>query len=98
MVTPNKQPTNQQKFRILLLNAMTRPLAGLIVALTIIVALNFGYWFFAVGALFYAFFVYTTLQDAQESRKVLDEVLYPERVRKLDLNKLQGAYRAAMPK
>ncbi len=96
MATPNKQPTNPQKFRILLLNAMTRPLAGLIVALTIIIALNFGYWFFAVGALFYAFLVYTSLQDAQESKKVLDEVLYPERVRKLDLNRLKGGYRDAM--
>lgn len=92
----DKPPTNQQKFRILLLNAMIRPLAGLIVALTIIIALNFGYWFFAVGAAFYVVFVYLSLQDVQEAKKVLDEVLYPERVRKLDLNKLQGGYRAAM--
>ena len=94
----DKQPTTQQKFRILLLNAMTRPRAAAVIALTIIVALNVGYWFFAVGALFYALIVYTSLQDAQESKRVLNEVLYPERVRKLDLNKLQGGYKAAMQK
>lgn len=91
-----KPPTNSQKFRILLLNAMTRPLAAATLALTLIVALNVGYWFFAVGLAFYALIVYLSLRDAQESKKVLDEVLYPERVRKLDLSKLQGGYRAAM--
>jgi Asp-tRNA(Asn)/Glu-tRNA(Gln) amidotransferase A subunit family amidase len=93
-----KDPSREEKFRILLLNAMTRPMAAAVVALTIIVALNIGYWFFAVGALFYALIVYTSLQDARESKRVLNEVLYPERARKLDLNKLQGSYRTAMQK
>lgn len=75
---------------------MTRPLAGAVVALTIIVALNVGWWFFAVGAIFYALVVYTSLQDAQESKRVLNEVLYPDRARKLDLNKLTGGYQTAM--
>lgn len=91
-----KQPTSGQKFRIILLNAMTRPLAAAVVAITIVVGLNVGYWFFLVGLAFYIVIVAFTLRDVQESRKVLDEVLYPERVRKIDLNKLQGGYRAAM--
>lgn len=95
-MTTRKEPSREQKFRILLLNAMTRPMAAAVVAVTIIVALNVGYWFFAVGALFYALVVYTSLQDARESKKVLNEVLYPERARKLDLNRLQGGYRGAM--
>jgi hypothetical protein len=91
-----KQPTREQKFRVLLFNAMIRPRAALVLAVTIVVALNVGYWFFAVGAVFYALLVYTSLQDVQESKKVLDEVLYPEHKRKIELNKLTGAYRTAM--
>jgi chromosome segregation ATPase len=96
MTPQTQQPTNQQKFRILLLNALTRPLAAAVVAITIIVALSVNYWFFLVGAVFYAYIVYSTLQDAQESKQVLNEVLYPERTRKLDLNKLTGGYRSAL--
>src|SRR5438105_681259 len=92
----NKQPTREQKFRILLLNAMTRPLSAAVVAVTLVVGLTISYWFFPVGAIFYVVIVYMSLQDAQESKKVLDEVLYPEH--KLDLNKLQGAYRVAVQK
>src|SRR5205823_1099676 len=84
------------KFRILLLSAMTRPLAAAVLAITIIVGLTVSYWFIPVGAIFYALIVYGSLHDAQESRKVLDEVLYPERARKIDMNKLQGGYRTAV--
>ena len=98
MSAPKPPPTREQQFRILLLNAMTRPLAAAVVALTIIIALSVSTWFFLVGAVFYALVVYTSLQDAQESRKVLNEVLYPERARKIDVGKLQGAYRTAMQK
>lgn len=89
-------PTQERKFRILLLNAMTRPLSAAVVAITLIVGLLVNPWFFAVGGAFYAFLVWSTLQDTQESKQVLNDVLYPERVRKFDLNKLQGAYRAAI--
>ena len=91
------QPPDQgQKFRILLLNALTRPLSGAVVAITLVVGLLVNPWFFLVGGAFYAFLVWSTLQDAQESKQVLNEVLYPERTRKLDLNKLQGSYRQAL--
>src|SRR5437867_3150710 len=98
MSTPVRQPTREQKFRILLLNAMIRPRAALVLAATIVIGLSVSYWFFPVGLVFYALIVYTSLQDVQESKNVLDEVLYPERTRKIDLGKLQGAYRAAMQK
>jgi len=91
-----QQPTREQKFRILLLNAMTRPMAAAVVAITIVVGLTVSYWFFPVGALFYAFIVYSTLHDAQESKEVLNEVLYPERARKIELNRLTGGYRSAL--
>jgi hypothetical protein len=89
-------PTQGDKFRILLLNAMTRPMAAAVIAITIVVGLLVSPWFFLVGAAFYAFIVYSSLQDADESKQVLNEVLYPERVRKLDLGKLAGSYRAAL--
>jgi len=89
-------PTRGQQFRVLLLNAMTRPLSAAVLAITIIIGLTVTEWFFLVGLPFYAFLVYSTLQDAQESKEVLNEVLYPERVRKLDLSKLTGGYRAAL--
>ena len=92
--TPAQPPTEARKFRILLLNAMTRPVAAAVVAITIIVGLTVSYWFFIVGAAFYAFIVYSSLSDAQEARQVLDEALYPER--KLDMNKLAGPYRDAL--
>ena len=96
MQPPTLQPpTQDRKFRILLLNAMTRPLSAAVVAITVIVGLLVNPWFFLVGGAFYAFLVWSTLQDAQESTQVLNEVLYPERVRKFDLNKLQGSYRQA---
>src|SRR5215203_5580229 len=91
MSTP--PPTQERKFRILLLNAMTRPLSAAVVAITVVIGLLVNPWFFLVGAAFYAFIVWSTLQDAQESKQVLNEVLYPERTRKFDLNKLQGGYR-----
>lgn len=91
-----KSPSQDQKFRILLLNALTRPLAGAVLAITIVVGWLVSPWFFVVGAAFYVFLVWSTLQDAQESKQVLNEVLYPERVRSLDLGKLQGSYRQAI--
>lgn len=90
------QPTRGQQFRVLLLNAITRPLSAAVLAITIIIGLTVTEWFFLVGLPFYLFLVYTTLQDAQESKEVLNEVLYPKRVRKLDLTKLSGGYRAAL--
>lgn len=94
--TPTQLPDQSRKFRILLLNAMTRPLAGAVVAITVVIGVLVNPWFFLVGAAFYAFIVWSTLQDAQESKQVLNEVLYPERTRKFDLNKLQGGYRASL--
>ncbi len=95
--TSSIQPPSQgDKFRILLLNAMTRPLSAAVVAITVIVGLLVNPWFFLVGGAFYAFLIWSTLQDARESKQVLNEVLYPERARKFDLNKLQGSYREAL--
>jgi hypothetical protein len=91
---PTQQPTQGRKFRILLFSAMTRPLAAAVLAITIVVGLLVSYWFFLVGLAFYAFIVYNSLQDVQESQQVLDEALYPER--KLDMNKLTGPYRDAL--
>ncbi len=93
---PALPPTQGRKFRILLLSALIRPVAAAVLAITIVVGLTVSYWFFLVGAAFYAFIVYSSLQDPQESRQVLDEALYPER--KLDLNKLTGPYREALQK
>lgn len=75
---------------------MRQPIALAIVVITIGVSVLVSPWFVGVGLLFYAFVVYNSLQDAGESRRVLNEVLYPERVRKFDLNKLTGSYRSAM--
>src|SRR5437763_95310 len=91
-----QQPNRGREFRIILLNAMTRPLSAAVVAITIIVGLLVNPWFFLVGAAFYAFIVWSSLQDAQETKQVLNEVLYPDRIRKIDLNKLQGGYRDAL--
>jgi archaellum component FlaC len=96
MATQRTQPNRTQQFRILLVRAMTQPIALAVVAITIGVAVLVSPWFAAVGVLFYAFMVYNSLQDVTESRRVLNEVLYPERVRKFDLNKLSGSYRTAM--
>lgn len=73
---------------------MIRPTAAAVVAVTIVVALTVNYWFFLVGGIFYAGLVFFSLQDADESRRALDEVLYPQR--KLDMNKLTGGYRTAL--
>ncbi|MEO8284818.1 MAG: hypothetical protein ABI670_00080 [Chloroflexota bacterium] len=91
-------PTQGKKFRILLLNALTRPSAAAVVAITVVIGLLINPWFFAVGAAFYLFLVYSSMQDADESKQVLNEVLYPDRTRKLDLNKLSGGYREALRK
>jgi DNA repair exonuclease SbcCD ATPase subunit len=96
MAKTTGQPTREQKFMVLLANAMTRPMSAAVVAITLIVGLTVSYWFFPVGAAFYALLVYLSLQDADESKRVLNEVLYPEKARKLDLNKLTGAYRGAL--
>lgn len=98
MADAPRQVTRDQKFRILLLNAATRPLAAAVVALTTVVGLTVSYWFFPVGAFFYVLLVYSSLQDARESKQVLDEVLYPDRARKIDMNKLSGGYRVALQK
>lgn len=89
-------PTREQKFMVLLANAMTRPMSAAVVAITLIIGLTVSYWFFPVGAAFYLLLIYLSLQDADESKRVLNEVLYPEKVRKLDLNKLTGGYRGAL--
>jgi archaellum component FlaC len=75
---------------------MTQPIALAIIPITIGVAVLVSPWFVGVGVLFYAYMVFNSLQDVAESRRVLNQVLYPERVRKFDLNKLSGNYRTAM--
>ena len=96
MATQGTQPNRSQQFRILVVRAMTQPIAIAIVLITIGVAIAVSPWFIGVGVLFYAFVVLSSLKDPIESRRVLNETLYPERVRKFDLNKLSGSYRASM--
>jgi hypothetical protein len=96
MAAPGIQPTRSQQFRILLVRALSQPMALAVVVITIAVAFLVSPWFLIVGVLFYGFIVVSSLQDAGESRRVLDQVLYPEKVRKFDLNKLSGNYRASM--
>ena len=91
-----KQPSRAQQFRILMLRATTQPIAIAIAAITLVVAILVSPWFVGVGVVFYAFIVYSSLQDAGQSRRVLNEALYPERVRKFDLGKLSGNYRSSM--
>ena len=91
-----KQPSRAQQFRILMLRATTQPIAIAIAAITLVVAILVSPWFVGVGVAFYAFIVYSSLQDAGQSRRVLNEALYPERVRKFDLGKLSGNYRSSM--
>ncbi len=89
-------PTRQQEFRAILLNAATRPMAGLVVAITLAIGFTISPLFFPVGALFYALIVYSSVRDTTESKRVIDDTFYPERTRKLDLNKLAGGYRVAL--
>jgi archaellum component FlaC len=96
MATRQTQPTRAQQVRILLVRAMTQPMAIAIILITAGVAFAVSPWFVGVGVLFYAFIVYSSLQDPTESRRVLNETLYPERARKFDLNKLTGSYRNSM--
>ncbi|MDQ6695093.1 MAG: hypothetical protein M3014_11865 [Chloroflexota bacterium] len=75
---------------------MTRPMAALVVAITLAIGFTISPWFFPVGALFYALIVYSSLRDASEAKRVVDETFYPDRARKLDLNKLSGGYQTAL--
>ena len=88
--------TRRRQLRILLANALTRPMAAAVLAITVVVGLTVSYWFLPVGAFFYACIVYNTLQDPEEARRVLNEVLYPDRPRKMDIRRLTGGYRAAL--
>jgi hypothetical protein len=87
--------SSDRTFRILLLNALIRPLAAATLAITIIVVALTGWWWFAlIGAAAYAFFVWSALNDPQLTAQVLAEELYPER--KLDLGRLRSPYREAV--
>ena len=88
--------TRRRQLRILLANALTRPMAAAVLAITVVVGLTVSYWFLPVGALFYALIVYNTLQDPEESRRVLNAALYPARPRNIQPGRLSGPYRAAI--
>lgn len=84
-----------RSFRILLVNALIRPMAAATIAVTIIVtALTQWWWFALLGAAVYAFFVWSALTDQQLAAQVLAEELYPQR--KLDLDRLRSPYRDAV--
>ena len=87
--------TRGREFRAVLLNALIRPLAAATLAITIIVTALTGWWWFVlVGALFYAFLVWSALTDARMTAQVVADELYPQR--NLDLGRLQGSYRDAV--
>src|SRR5206468_1919545 len=91
----NPGASSGEKQRIVLLNALTRPMAAAVIAVTIIVAALTQYWWFLfIGAAVYIFLVWSALNDQQMTAQVLADTLYPQR--KLDLNRLQGAYRDAV--
>ncbi len=96
MAIKGAQPPRSQALRILFVRAAAQPIAVAIIVITVAVAILVSPWFIGVGVLFYAFTVYSSLQDAGQSKRVLDEALYPERVRKFDLNRLTGNYRTSM--
>ena len=88
-------PSADRKFRIVLLNALIRPMGAATIAITIIVVALTGWWWFALlGAAVYAFFVWSALTDQHLTAQVLAEELYPQR--KLDLDRLRSPYRDAV--
>src|SRR5689334_7073043 len=92
---PGGPASNDRKFRVLLLNALIRPLAAATLAITIIVIALTGWWWFGlIGAAVYLFFVWSALTDPQITAQVLAEELYPER--KLDLGRLRSPYKEAV--
>lgn len=86
--------TRRRKLRIAITYALTTPLAAAVLAITIVVGLLTTRWFFLLGALFYAFLVWSTLRDEDQIRRVIVDELYPER--SADLRKLRGRYATIM--
>ncbi len=92
---PGGPASSDRKFRVVLLNALIRPMAAATIAITIIVIALTGWWWFGlIGAAAYAFLVWSTLNDPQMTAQVLAEELYPER--KLDLGRLRSPYKEAV--
>src|SRR5690242_897963 len=88
----NPGASSQRKQQIIWLNALTRPMAAAVVAVTIIVtALTQFWWFLLIGLVAYLLLVWLAINDQQMTAQVLAEELYPQR--KLDLSRLQGGYR-----
>ncbi len=96
-----KQPTNpaqearRRKMRIAITYALTTPMAGATLAITVLVTVLTGFlWFLPIGLFFYGLLVWWTLRDEEQVRKVIIDELYPER--SADLRKLWGKYATIM--
>ncbi len=96
MQDPNKQAKDMRsrQFRIMLTSAMLRPMGGVILAVTILIAAFVNPWFIPIGLIFYGVSVYFSLTDPSFNRKAIDDAMYPEKT--LDLGRLKGRYRAIM--
>lgn len=98
---PSKE-LRRRKWRIAITHALTTPLAGAILAITVVIAgLLFAYgfswpglFFLLAGLLFYGLLAWNTLRDEEQIRRVIIEELYPERSN--DLRKLRGKYATMM--
>lgn len=96
------QEMRRRKRRIAVTYALTTPLAGITLALTLLLMAIFfvlghfemGSILLGLGLVFYGLIVWTTLRDEEQIRKVLIEELYPER--SADLRKLRGRYASIM--
>ncbi len=83
-----------REFRVILTSALLRPMGGLIIAVTVLIAAFVNVWFLPVGLAFYALSVYFSLKDSDFNRKVVNDALYPEK--EVDIGRLRGSYRAIM--
>lgn len=83
-----------REFRVMMTSALLRPMGGLIILVTVLIALYVSVWFIPVGILFYALSVYFSLQDSSFNQKAVNDALYPEK--EVDIGRLRGNYRAIM--
>jgi hypothetical protein len=82
------------ELKVVLFNALTQPLGAIVLALGIIIGLFIWPPFLLIGVLGYAAIVVSSLNDEAENRRVVQAELHPPR--KIDLNRLSGAYRQAL--
>ncbi len=90
-----QQEGRDRKLRVMLLYALTRPIGGFILAVSIIISVFTSFWwFFLIGLAFYGYFVWASLNDAEANRQVVNQSFYPEQSN--DLGRLRDDYRGIM--